>query len=60
MDEYRFTDYFEQQVLRKRAYLQKDWCIYVVKHAIRYEFQAPDRYRFWASVPELGNRYLRS
>ena len=27
MDEYRFTDYFEREVLIKRPYLKKEWCI---------------------------------
>jgi hypothetical protein len=36
---YRFTAYFEQDVLRER--------------------QEDNRHRFWALIPELGNRYLR-
>jgi hypothetical protein len=26
MAKYRFTDYFENEVLRKRPYLKKEWC----------------------------------
>jgi len=59
MPEYRFTDYFETEVLRKRAYLKKEWCIYVVENAIRSEPQENNRHRFWAPIPELGGRYLR-
>ena len=57
--EYRFTEYFEREVLRKRPYLQRAWCIAVVEHPIRVEPQDDNRVRFWAAVPELGGRYLR-
>jgi hypothetical protein len=56
---YRFTEYFEKEVLRKRPYLTKDVCIRVVEQPIRDEPQEGNRHRFWAAVPELGNRYLR-
>jgi hypothetical protein len=59
MPEYQFTPYFEGEVLRKRPYLTKDICVRVVEVPIRYESQENNRYRFWASVPELGGRYLR-
>ena len=59
MSDYRFMSYFENEVLRKRSYLKKEWCIYVVENAERSEPQEHNRYRFWARVPELGNRYLR-
>ena len=59
MPEYRFTEYFEREVLRKRPYLRREWCIAVVEHPIRRERQENKRYRFWAVVPELGGRYLR-
>lgn len=57
--EYRFTEYFEKEVLRKRPYLRRDWCIWVLEHAIRSEPQEGNRYRFWAQIAELGGRYLR-
>ena len=56
---YQFTEYFEKEILRKRPYLKKELCIRVIEHAIRSEPQAHGRYRFWAKVPELNNRYLR-
>lgn len=59
MVSYRFTKYFETEVLRKRPYLQRELCIAVVEHPIRVARQDNNRYRFWAMVPELGNRYLR-
>jgi len=57
--EYKFTDYFENEVLRKRPYLKKEWCIYVMENAIKSEPQEHNRYRFWASIAELDGRYLR-
>lgn len=59
MIEYKFTDYFEQQVLQKRPYLKKEWCIYVVENAVHVEPQEHNRFRFWASIAEIGGRYLR-
>jgi hypothetical protein len=58
MPEFRFTEYFETQVLRRRPYLRREWCIAVVERPIRVERQNHNRFRFWARVPELGNRYL--
>ena len=56
---YGFTEYFEKEVLRKRPYLTKELCVRVVQESVRAEPQEGNRYRFWAVVPELGNRYLR-
>jgi hypothetical protein len=55
----RFTDYFENDVLRKRPYLRKGWCAAVLRDPVRVERQPDGRYRFWGLVPELGGRYLR-
>jgi hypothetical protein len=59
MPEYRFTDYFEREVLRKRSYLKKEWCIRVVEAPLKTESQENNRYRFWGSIEELGGRILR-
>ena len=56
---YGFTEYFDKEVLRKRPYLKKEWCIRVVEHPIRSESQENNRYRFWAEIPELEGRFLR-
>jgi hypothetical protein len=37
--EYRFTEYFEKEVLRKRPYLEKEWCIRVLEQPLRSELQ---------------------
>jgi len=34
-DKYGFTDYFENQVLRKRPYLKKQWCVEVVENPLK-------------------------
>ena len=57
--DYKFTAYFEGQVLRKRPYLKKEWCIRVVQNPLRVEKQEGNRYRFWGIVDELEGRVLR-
>ena len=59
MVSYQFTRYFENEVLRKRPYIKKEWCIRVVEHPVRVERQEHNRYRFWASIEELEGRFLR-
>jgi hypothetical protein len=56
---YKFTPYFEKQVMRKRPYLTKEMCVRVVESPVRVESQEQDRYRFWAAVDELQGRFLR-
>jgi hypothetical protein len=56
---YGFTEYFEKEVLRKRPYLEKEWCIHVNERPIRSEPQEFNRCRFWGEIPELEGRYLR-
>jgi hypothetical protein len=52
------TRYFEEQVLRKRPYLQREWCERVLSQPLRREVQPDGRIRYWAFVLELG-KYLR-
>jgi hypothetical protein len=59
MAAYKFTDYFENQVLRKRPYLKKEWCTRVLENPIRVEPQEHNRFRFWGIIPELEGRILR-
>lgn len=54
-----FTEYFETEVLRKRPYLKREWCVAVVENPLRSEPQEHNRLRFWAAIPEFGGRYLR-
>lgn len=58
-DKYQYTDYFEKEVLRKRPYLKKEWCIRIIEQPLRIEPQENNRYRFWGVVTELEDRILR-
>jgi hypothetical protein len=59
MAEYKYTEYFEKEVLRKRPYLKKEWCISVIERPIKIEAQEHNRFRFWGLIPELQGRILR-
>lgn len=59
MSDYRFTDYFENEVLRKRPYLKKEWCIRVCRHPLKAEQQEDNRFRFWGEIEELEGQVLR-
>jgi len=60
MSEYYYTEYFENEVLRKRPYLKKEWCIQVIENPIKVEPQEHNRFRFWGEIKELGGRVLRA
>jgi hypothetical protein len=57
--QYCFTEYFEKEVLRKRPYLNKEWCIRIVENPLKTEEQEGNRYRFWGRVDELEGRIFR-
>ena len=57
--QYKFTDYFEKEVLRKRPYIKKEWCIQVLENPIRVEEQESNRFRFWGIVEQLEGKVLR-
>ncbi len=59
MPNYKYTEYFEKEALRKRPYIKKEWCIKVLENPIKIEKQENNRYRFWNQVEEYGNRVLR-
>jgi len=59
MNNYGFTEYFENEVLRKRSYLKKEWCIQIVENPLKVEPQENNRFRFWGVVDELEGRVLR-
>lgn len=59
MSEYKFTEYFEKEVIRKRTYIKKEWCIRVLENPICIEKQEDNRFRFWGIIKELRNRALR-
>jgi hypothetical protein len=59
MREYKFSNYFEKEVLRKRPYLKKEWCIQVCEKPLKVEPQEGNRFRFWGEIDELEGRVLR-
>ena len=58
MSKYKYTEYFENEVLQKWHYLKKEWCEFAIENAVHSEPQEHNRYRFWARIEELG-KYLR-
>jgi hypothetical protein len=53
------TRYFEEQVLRKRPYLQRQWCAEAIINPIRREVQEDGRIRFWRQVvTDKGDTYV--
>lgn len=59
MAEYKFTQYFENDVLLKRPYLKKEWCIRVIQNPLKCEPQENNRFHFWGIIPEFDNKILR-
>ena len=56
------TRYFDEQVLRKRPYIQRDWCAQVIANPIHREVQPGGRIRFWGRIVRRGEtdpRFLR-
>ena len=52
------TRYFEEEVLRKRPYLRREWCAAALRSPARRRVQPDGRIRFWIWIEEPG-RYLR-
>jgi len=59
MPDYKFTAYFENEVLRKRPYVKKEWCIRIIENPIRVEAQGDSRVRFWGKIKEFNNLVFR-
>ena len=55
------TRYLEEQVLRKRPYLKREWIERVLRNPIHREEQQDEenRIRFWGKIEEYGGRVLR-
>ena len=45
---------FEEQVVRKRPYIQREWCLQVTADPIRREAQSNGRIRFWGRIQRPG------
>ena len=52
------TRYFEEQVLRKRPYLKREWCELALANPVHKETQPDGRIRQWVFIEEL-DKYLR-
>jgi len=52
------TDYFENEVLRKRPYIQREWCERGLSEYVRREVQPDGRVRYWVYIEAL-RKYLR-
>ncbi len=48
------TRYFEEQVLRKRPYIQRKWCEQAIAAPVRRIIQADGRQRLWVRVQVEG------
>ena len=56
------TRYFEEQVLRKRPYVRREWCAQVIATPLRREVQPDGRIRLWGKIEEESDgrpRFLR-
>jgi len=53
------TRYCDEQVLRKRLYIDPAWCIDVIRSPLRWERQPDGRYRFWGDVRRAGEASAR-
>jgi len=58
-EDVKMTNYFREQVLRKRAYLKVEWCLAIVSNPVAEEVQEDGRIRFWGYVDELPDKALR-
>ena len=53
------TRYFVEQVLRKRPYIDPDWCIEVIAKPLRREDQGDGRIRFWGEITDPWDGKVR-
>ena len=52
------TRYFEEQVLVKRPYIKREWCLRAIQEPAGKEIQIDGRIRHWIYIAELS-KYLR-
>ncbi|HEX8366020.1 MAG TPA: hypothetical protein VF603_12140 [Allosphingosinicella sp.] len=50
------TRYFDEQVLRKRPYIERVWCAEAIADPIRREVQTDGRIRFWREFTLPGEK----
>ena len=59
LDRYNFTDYFENEVLQKRDYINKEWCVRIIENPLKIDIQDNQRVRFWGIIEEFDNKVFR-
>jgi len=53
------TLYFDEQVMRKRPYIEREWCESVVARPLRRDVQPDGRIRHWAEVVDTRDGKTR-
>ena len=56
--EMKTMPYFEEQVMRKRPYLQREWCERALQQPVHRQEQPDSRIRHWVFIPKVG-KHLR-
>lgn len=59
MKRYLYTDYFENEVLRKRPFIKKEWCERIIDNPLKVEPQENNRFRFWGIVDDFEGKVFR-
>ena len=53
------TEYFREQVLRKRPYLKNEGCLAILAAPVAREIQSDGRIRSWGFVDDLPGKAIR-
>lgn len=53
------TRYFEEQVLRKRPYVDPSWCTSIIANPIRRDIQDDGRIRHWGKIVDARDQKTR-
>lgn len=56
---YKYTEYFENEVLRKRPYIDRSWCKRIIENPEKSEKQGDNRIRYWGRIVEFDNKCFR-
>ena len=53
------TRYFDEQVRRKRSYIEPAWCVEVIAAPLQREEQPDGRVRYWGAITVPGDNKPR-
>jgi tRNA nucleotidyltransferase/poly(A) polymerase len=56
---FKATRYFEEQVLRKRPYIKREWCLDALAAPVRRQVQVDGRIRIWGRIEASGEHRVR-